>query len=140
MAAVAAQERHEIAEPVAELEAEHVDEELHRRLMVGRMQHDVADVARDAFPFDDIALVATRDARRHFERQTIGREEAEAIAAAEALERLGREDDLAAGVDDALVERCDIGIGLGRQRDHVDAIVLGFAQPHDVQLLVAMRR
>ena len=38
---VAAQEGHEVAEPVADLEAEHVGEELHRRLVVRRVHDDV---------------------------------------------------------------------------------------------------
>ena len=44
---VAAQEAHEIAQPVAQLEAQHIDEERQLFMVAGRMHHDVADPLGD---------------------------------------------------------------------------------------------
>jgi hypothetical protein len=57
MRVVAAQEAHEIAQPVGHLEAQHIAEPFDQRLVVGRVQHDVADLDRHAFPAFDLALV-----------------------------------------------------------------------------------
>jgi hypothetical protein len=43
---VAAQERHEIAQPVAEAKTQHIAAKLHGCFRVGRMQDDMADLLR----------------------------------------------------------------------------------------------
>ena len=72
MGFVAAQEAHEVAQPVTHLEAEHFGEEFHRGLVIGRMQDDVADLERHALPPLHRAVIAARDIGGNFEGQPIG--------------------------------------------------------------------
>src|SRR3569833_4548612 len=92
---ITAQEAHEIAEPVRYPKAEHVGEEAHRRLVSGRMEHDMADAHRNAFPAFDFARGAPLHAARNLERQAVRREEPEPVAAAGRVTALRRMNDAA---------------------------------------------
>ncbi len=138
MPLVAAQEAHEIAQPVADLEAQHIGEEADHFLVVGRVQHDMADLLRDAFPAGQFARGAAGDIGRNLERQAVLAEEAEAIAAAQRIELLRREHDLAAIVGDLGVQRIDIFAAVCGQRDDVDPLRVRRAQTHDIELVIAL--
>ncbi len=97
MRRVAAQEAHEVAEPVRHLEAEHVGEPLDQRLVIGRVEHDVADPERQAFPAPDFAALAARHVARNLQLQSVRRKEAEAVAAAGCVELVRLANDLCAG-------------------------------------------
>ena len=60
------------------------------------------------------------------------------VAAAGRGEVLRRADDLRAGFGQLGVKRIDIGAAGRSQRDHVDALGLGCAQPHDMMLMSAV--
>jgi hypothetical protein len=47
-------------------------------------------------------------------------------------------DDLAAGSDDLVVQRVDIGRGIGGKGDHFDVVHLGLVQAHDMVFVMAL--
>src|SRR5690606_25946668 len=81
---VTAQEHHEIAEPITDLEPEDVDPELCCLLVSGRMQHDMTDLLGERFTRLEPPSRAGLDVRRDLERQSVRGEESKPVAAAEA--------------------------------------------------------
>ncbi len=137
MPLVAAQEGHEVADPVRQAKAQHLDEELHRRLVVGRVQDDVADPLGHALPALDRAGGAARDVRGDFEWQAVGAEEAEAVAAAQALQWARLEDDPAARGRHLGEEGVHVRAAWSGQRDDVNPLLLVLAQAHHIGLVMA---
>src|SRR6516165_8122252 len=79
MVGAAAQKFHHVR-AVRAPEAEHVDEKRHLLVRVSAVEHDVADLGRARAIEDDVGML--RAIRRDAHRQSVGRLEAEAIAAA----------------------------------------------------------
>src|SRR5215472_10674965 len=79
MVGAAAQKFHHVR-AVRAPEAEHVDEKRHLLVRVSAVEHDVADLGRARAIEDDVEML--RAIRRDAHRQSVGRLEAEAIAAA----------------------------------------------------------
>ena len=79
MIGAAAQKIH-VVRAVGVLEAEHVDEKRHLLGGIAAVEHDVADLGRPRTVQRDVGVL--RDIRCDAHRQTLGRREAEAIAAA----------------------------------------------------------
>jgi len=98
----------------------------------------MADLLRNAFPAGQFARGTARDVARDLERQAVLAEEAEAIAAAQRVELLGREHDLAAIIGDLGVQRIDIGAAVCGEGDDVDPLRVGCAQTHDIELVIAL--
>jgi hypothetical protein len=79
MVGAAAQKFHHVR-AVRAHEAEHVDEKRHLLVRVSAVEHDVADLGRARAIEDDVGVLGA--IRRDAHRQSVGRLEAEAVAAA----------------------------------------------------------
>src|SRR3982074_1642764 len=115
---ITAQEGHEVADPVRQLEAQYIDEELSRFFMARRMQHDMTDFLWNALTTFEHPCGACRDVARDLERQSVTGKESEPVPAAESVQLPGREDDLATGVLHFRVELVNVGRSLRGEADY----------------------
>jgi hypothetical protein len=97
----------------------------------------VADPLGHAIPARKGPRRAARDVAGDFEAHSVLREEAEAVAAAGAVQRPGFEGDLTAGGLDLLTQRLDVGARLGGEADDVDAVFRSLAQTNDIGFVMA---
>ena len=139
MRRIAAQEAHEITQPVGNLEAQHIAEPLNHRLMVGRVEHDVADLHRQAVPMADRPRGTARDIAGDFKLHPVRGEAAEAIAAARRGQVARLMHDPRTRCAHLFAQRVHIGAAVRRQRDHIDPAFIGLPQPHDVMFVMPRR-
>ncbi len=134
MDAVAPQEAHELAQPVADAEAEVLNVEIRSLLHVRRVQHDVGQGGRDGFAAVELAGGAFDDVGGHLDGPAVEVEEPEAVTAAGALQGPRFADQLDARGSEPLGHGVDAGfIGRG-EGDDVQPLLGRLAQAKDVRL------
>jgi hypothetical protein len=137
---IAAQEHHEIAQPVRKPEAQHVAIPLLQRLVRGRMEHDVADAQRRRQCGRQLAHRPLRTVGDHFEGMAVGIEGPEAVASRRTVQFGGLADDLRARTLHLGKQGIDIGPACRRIADQIGLADLVLAQADHVRMRRPYRR